>query len=195
MHRSNSCSQDAIDVDVWDGSTWIHVYQGSYESYTWVEKTFGERRISKARVRFHNGWWYQFTQFFYEFDFHPVGAVYSGYDKTTRTALWITQKWELWVLIDTDAHTWYVKWKQTGSWPYSPLMYCEYLSYIKAWDDKGFSWNWGPPVYPAHGFSGELTLSYENFYTWTHTEICWCYATTPFTYDYVKCRVDIYVAS
>ena len=125
------------------------------------------------------------------------GSVYSDYDK--GYSIWIDgielQKWELWVKIDTDDQTWNLRWKQTGDYPNTYLMYCGYLSYIKTWDDKGFSWSWGPHVYPAHGFSGNVTLDYHNRYTWTHTEVRWVYATTPFTYDYITCRVDIYVGT
>lgn len=125
------------------------------------------------------------------------GSVYSGYQE--GRSIWLDgillQKWELWVKIDTDAVTWELCWKQTGDWPYTYLMYCGYLSYIKTWDDEGFSWNWGPQAYPPHSLSGEVSLDYPNTYTWTHTEVRWVYATTPFTYEYITCRVDIYVGS
>ena len=53
----------------------------------------------------------------------------------------------------------------------------------------------GPYVYPPHPLSGEVTLTYRNTYTWTHTEVRWVYALTPFNYDYRTLGVDIYVGS
>jgi hypothetical protein len=117
--------------------------------------------------------------------------VYSGYDKTRVVVLWFeTQRWELWVKIDTARDTWNVKYKKSGGWPYTYLMYAWPISKVKVWDNKGFSYTLQP-----HPESGEFTLTYLNTNTWTHTEVVWPYATTPFTYDYKKCRVDIYVGA
>lgn len=79
--------------------------------------------------------------------------VYSGYQRKKLKLLWWTvQTWEMWVAIDTDVDNWHIRWK-TGTCgfsmlknpvkPNTPYMYCWMLSYVKAWDDKGFSWSWG----------------------------------------------------
>jgi hypothetical protein len=64
------------------------------------------------------------------------------------------------------------------------------INKLKMWDDKGFSYTL--QTVPE---SGELTLTYRNTYTWTHTEITWSYMTVLYYFDYKVCRVDIYVGS
>lgn len=44
-----------VDVDVYQGSAWIHVYEGLFTNNVWTEKTFSQGSTSKVRVRFHNG--------------------------------------------------------------------------------------------------------------------------------------------
>ena len=123
--------------------------------------------------------------------------VYSGYDRHRDYFLWfVIQKWELWVKIDTDADTWYLKWKKSGALPLSSGEYslAQPYSYIKCWDDKGWEWSWGPYVIPAHPESGELTLTYRNTYTWTHTEVRWAYNAGLINL-FRTLRVDFYVGS
>lgn len=123
----------------------------------------------------------------------PEGDVYEGYDKESVLEI---QSWELWVKIDTEEDTWSLKWRVNGYWPCTSIQYlnAQPYSYIKVWDDKGFSWSWGPLVIPAHSLSGELTLDYHNSYTWTYTEVRWAYNIgAGFSNVLITCRVDLYV--
>ena len=63
---------DQIDVDIYSNDAWVDVYQGSYAGYTWVEKTFSERSVTKARVAFHviKGTWAYVVADLHEFDFY-----------------------------------------------------------------------------------------------------------------------------
>lgn len=40
-----------VDVDVYDGSSWIHVYEGDYANAVWNVKNFSTTTVSKARFR------------------------------------------------------------------------------------------------------------------------------------------------
>lgn len=93
------------------------------------------------------------------------------------------------------AHTLFIKWKTNGDWPYSPFMYslAQPKSYIKVWDEKGFSWSWGPLATPAHPLSGNITLNYPNTYTWAYTKIRWAYDCGFGIYYYAIVKVGVYV--
>jgi hypothetical protein len=43
----------AVDVDVYRNDTWVDVYQGSFTDKSWVEHTFAEGTVSRARIRFY----------------------------------------------------------------------------------------------------------------------------------------------
>ena len=43
-----------IDVDVYKDGEWVDVYQGACAVAQWVEKSFDEGSVTKARVRFYN---------------------------------------------------------------------------------------------------------------------------------------------
>ncbi|HUV85031.1 MAG TPA: hypothetical protein VMV86_04930, partial [Methanosarcinales archaeon] len=53
---------NSIDIDVWysypgGGGSWHDVYQGSFLSFVWVEKDFGDHpslTVTKMRMRFYN---------------------------------------------------------------------------------------------------------------------------------------------
>jgi hypothetical protein len=46
-------SSSIIDVDVFKDGAWVHVYEGAYAINTWVEKTFSQGSVTKARVRMY----------------------------------------------------------------------------------------------------------------------------------------------
>lgn len=60
---------DLIDLDVYRDGAWVDVYDGAYADQTWVEKTFTEGTVTKARARFRNSWGYETGVQFFEFDF------------------------------------------------------------------------------------------------------------------------------
>lgn len=62
---------DSVDVDVFRDSTWVDVYQGSFNDKQWVEYYFAPGLVSSARIRFHvnsaaTGLYFEL----YEFDFY-----------------------------------------------------------------------------------------------------------------------------
>ena len=62
--------QNQIDVDVYKDGEWIHVYEGTYSSRVWEEKSFPEGKVSKARIRtYSQSFWGVTIRYFYEFDF------------------------------------------------------------------------------------------------------------------------------
>jgi hypothetical protein len=69
----NFVSQKSIDVDVYKDGAWTHVYEGTYASLTWVEKTFAQGSVTKARVRFYLA--ASYPTVFYEFDFWQVAGA------------------------------------------------------------------------------------------------------------------------
>ena len=122
-------------------------------------------------------------------------TIYAGYDHT-HSGPWT---WELFVRVDTKADTCWVKWEahDVGPWYLgfiTPGIYDWYFSYVKVWDDKGFSWSYGPYVYPPMARSGEVTLHYTNTYTWLHAKVHWSYwVTSPGGRWTVTLDVDVYV--
>ncbi|GAI94100.1 unnamed protein product, partial [marine sediment metagenome] len=71
-----------IDLDVYKDGVWVHVYEGSYLHRAWVEKTFPQGNVTKARVRFYNSAATTRTAGVYEFDFWQVIAIGVTYDLT-----------------------------------------------------------------------------------------------------------------
>jgi len=59
-----------IDLDVYRDGAWVDVYQGTYLDRQWVEKSFTEGTVTKARLRFANAYAtpYNFAKL-WEFDF------------------------------------------------------------------------------------------------------------------------------
>jgi len=66
-----------IDVDVYKDDEWVDVYQGSCAVGQWVEKSFNEGSVTKARVRFYNTYNQQASAHLYEFDFWKEPATYT----------------------------------------------------------------------------------------------------------------------
>jgi len=63
-----------IDVDLFYDGSWHGLYQGSFANWQWVEKSFNEQVVSKARVRFEVQRWLlsAVKADLYEFQFYPV---------------------------------------------------------------------------------------------------------------------------
>lgn len=67
-----------IDLDVYKDGDWVHVYEGGYTDHAWVEKTFTQGSVTKARASFYNAAADPYlTQKFYEFDFWKMGVEYE----------------------------------------------------------------------------------------------------------------------
>jgi len=68
------------DVDVSsDGENWTDVYEGVFADREWVEKTFTQQSVIKARIRFYNDSPLAVSEYFYEFDFWEVGIEGESY--------------------------------------------------------------------------------------------------------------------
>jgi len=67
---------NAIDLDVYYGDAWHHVYQGVYTTSTWEEKPLGGTYlVTAARVKFYNDFdEYSRNAYIQEFDFNEVEA-------------------------------------------------------------------------------------------------------------------------
>jgi len=64
-----------IDLDVYYGGSWHHVYEGSYSDKAWEEKSLGGSfSVTTARVRFYNTYSTPIEAWLYEFDFGQVIA-------------------------------------------------------------------------------------------------------------------------
>ncbi len=65
---------DEVDVDIYFNGNWHHVFQGSYTGYQWVQKTFNEQSVTKARISFHVKRWIlsPVTADLHEFQFYQV---------------------------------------------------------------------------------------------------------------------------
>lgn len=62
---------DFIDLDVYYGGAWHHLYQGSYNNMEWVSKSFDQQTtVTKARVRFYQDPTY--TVKLYELQFFAI---------------------------------------------------------------------------------------------------------------------------
>ncbi|MDD3134859.1 MAG: hypothetical protein PHF64_00010 [Methanoregula sp.] len=77
----------AIDVDVYDGSSWTDVYYGAFTNHTATTKTFTGQIVTKARVRFYNGHGTSWNMKVYEFDFYPESSRMVAYNIADPTAL------------------------------------------------------------------------------------------------------------
>lgn len=66
-----------IDLDVYDGS-WNDVFQGEFANNQWVEKSFAEKTVTKARVRLYNPLGGTRDGRLHEFDFEVVAAGWTG---------------------------------------------------------------------------------------------------------------------
>lgn len=82
-------SQRTIDIDHWDGSSWVDIYQGTYANLVWVTKALPALALTrKGRVRFYKPTVGPFTQKLYEFDFIRRKVLdakfYDGFDTTGR---------------------------------------------------------------------------------------------------------------
>lgn len=53
FHIQRREATDKVDIDIWNGSEWLHVYEGTFPNNTWFEHTFDLTNITKYRVR----WW------------------------------------------------------------------------------------------------------------------------------------------
>ncbi|MBA7581328.1 hypothetical protein ES708_23230 [subsurface metagenome] len=62
---------EIVDLDVYYGGDWHHVYQGGFATRTWVEKALGNTySVTKARLRSYNkNSLYSYGFILYEFDF------------------------------------------------------------------------------------------------------------------------------
>ena len=70
-YSSGYCNE--IDIDVFYSNDWHDVYQGSYIDREWVEKTFSEQSVTKARVKFKvRGVYSPGIANLYEFQFYEV---------------------------------------------------------------------------------------------------------------------------
>jgi len=81
---------DQVDVDVYDGSSWTDVYQGTYNNKQWQSYSFTEQTVTQARIRFRvNTTGVSLYWELYEFDFHRVVKVnFTGtFDGTTDVTL------------------------------------------------------------------------------------------------------------
>ena len=65
----NNNNNTAINVDVYYGGSWHNIYSGSYIMNTWVEKTFSNHNITKARIKFTGNY---SPAYLGEFDFWKV---------------------------------------------------------------------------------------------------------------------------
>ncbi|MBA7522471.1 hypothetical protein ES705_14590 [subsurface metagenome] len=79
--KYDSDYSNLIDLDVYYGDDWHHVYQGVYPHNTWVEKSLGGNyNVTKARINIYNGiTGYIYSAQLFEFDF------YSGLIAFTTT--------------------------------------------------------------------------------------------------------------
>ena len=66
---------DKVDIDVYNGSGWVDVYEGNFTSDQWEEKSFTADVISKARVRWNSTEMLAWGKL-YELDFWKV----EGYE-------------------------------------------------------------------------------------------------------------------
>lgn len=70
-----AASQNQIDLDVLVSGSYVHVYDGTYDNLTWVEKTFTVGTVTGARIRFfNNSPDTQLNMKLYEFDFFQANA-------------------------------------------------------------------------------------------------------------------------
>jgi hypothetical protein len=85
-----------IDVDVWDGSSWIGVYQGVFAVGQWVEKSFSKCDVSKMRIRLYgtNPWLNLYEIF--EVDFWEVEAGAEEYSFTFYETINISTSLNIW---------------------------------------------------------------------------------------------------
>jgi hypothetical protein len=66
---------DQVDLDVYKDGAWVNVYEGTdLDINNFIEKTFTEGSVTKARLRFHNAWGIAYNVQFREFDFWEVSA-------------------------------------------------------------------------------------------------------------------------
>jgi hypothetical protein len=72
-----NAAQTLIDVDVYKDGVWMHVYEGAYDNMAWVEKTFAQGSVTKAKVRFYCAIAHS-NMLLYEFDFGEVSVVGGG---------------------------------------------------------------------------------------------------------------------
>lgn len=125
----------------------------------------------------------------------PPGATYSDYDRYDLEFLVIKNTWELYIKIDTTAHTFYIKWS-TNAAPYSLLgTYFALDSYVRMHDDKGWICGYGPWFYPPIAANGEWTVPYPNSYTWAYGEFRWTYFVDGYLYPTVTLHCAVYVGA
>lgn len=120
-------------------------------------------------------------------------AVYSDYDKKDDYYFWFIHNWwELWLKIDTDANTLWIKWN-AEDWYWGRSYYIG--SYIHVWDDDGKIYWFDAPLGYHIPPDGERTFTYTGNYKWVHVEVKWCYMVWwSFGYS-VTLRCDVYVGS
>jgi hypothetical protein len=119
-------------------------------------------------------------------------AVYSDYARQDDYYFWfIHNYWELWLKVDTNADTLWIKWN-AEDWFWGGH-YFYFGSYIHVWDDDGkIYWFDAPPMYHISP-DGEKTFTYTKNYKWVHVEVRWVYMVTPFLGYAVTLRCDTYV--
>ncbi|MBD3264893.1 MAG: hypothetical protein GF375_07300, partial [Candidatus Omnitrophica bacterium] len=66
---------DRVDIDVYDGSSWTGVYEGSFSDMSWVQQSFSQQSVEEARIRFrvdanNKGLYWEL----YEFDFWRLSS-------------------------------------------------------------------------------------------------------------------------
>lgn len=69
-----------IDVDVYKDGTWVDVYAGAFTTGSWIEHSFTEGSVTKARIRFGScyGKAYCYSGKLAEFDFGKVESTPSS---------------------------------------------------------------------------------------------------------------------
>jgi hypothetical protein len=103
-------------------------------------------------------------------------AVYSDYARRDEYYLFgaIHNYWELWLVVDTDKNTLWIKW-HAEDWFWAPAP----GGYIHIWDDDGkIYWFDAPPGYTIEN-DGELTFTYTKSYKWVYAEVQWSYWAIP----------------
>lgn len=72
MASSSYCKN--IDADLYYDQAWHILYQGSFPTWQWVETSFSQHDVLKARIRFHcrSGLWDYITADLYELQFYRI---------------------------------------------------------------------------------------------------------------------------
>jgi len=63
---------DLVDIDIYSGDAWVHVYEGGDIFGVWYTKEFEECQVTKARIRLHSNFFFPNNVRVYEFDFWEV---------------------------------------------------------------------------------------------------------------------------